>query len=367
MIDLFADCYKNTRVLVTGHNGFKGSWLTFWLEKLGAQVVGFSLAPNTQPHHFSLLKPQLQCHSIIDDICRPNALYEVIQTYQPTIVFHLAAQPLVLESYLDPIYTYETNVLGTLRLFEACRISQSKQHPVKAIVNVTTDKCYENKENGKAYQETDELGGYDPYSSSKACSEILTSSFRRSFFNLADYKVKHQCLLASARAGNVIGGGDWAKYRLFPDIAQALNQDKILTIRNPSSTRPWQHVLEPLFGYLKLGQMLLEEKTAFAQAWNFGPSMQSNATVETVMSYVKELYPSLQVEISSQLSTEKFHEASLLQLDSTKAKTMMDWNQVWSYQEAIQKTLQWYQSYYLKNELLTEVQLHQFCSQINHD
>ncbi len=261
MENLFSSIYKNKTVLVTGHTGFKGSWLCFWLSKMGANVIGYSLEAPTNPNHIELLN--LNIISVIGDIRDLEKLNNTFKMYKPDIVFHLAAQPLVRLSYENPIETYETNVIGTLKVFEAC-----KNAKIKAIVNITSDKAYENKEWIWGYRENDPMGGYDPYSSSKGCADLLTNSYRNSYFNIDDYKIKHNTLLASCRAGNVIGGGDWAEDRLITDIMISVSQNKKVSIRNPYATRPWQHVLEPLSGYLHIGQKLLEEKKSLLMAWN---------------------------------------------------------------------------------------------------
>ena len=279
---LFNGIYNNKTVLVTGHTGFKGSWLCFWLIQMGAKVIGYSLEPPTSPNHFELLN--LDMVSVIGDIRDSNRLNAVFAQYQPEIVFHLAAQPLVRLSYKEPVETFETNVIGTLKVFEACRNTKS----VRAIVNITSDKCYENKEWVWGYRENDPMGGYDPYSASKGCAELVTSSYRNSFFNVNEYGKSHNVLLASCRAGNVIGGGDWAKDRLMTDIMVAVSEGKKVVIRNPRATMPWQHVLEPLSGYLMLGQKLLEGKKEFAQAWNFGPGEQGAITVKEVVENIKK-------------------------------------------------------------------------------
>ena len=259
MQNLFGGIYKDKTVLVTGHTGFKGSWLAYWLSRMGAKVVGYSLEAPTQPNHIALLRMDMV--SVTGDIRDMEKLDAAFQTHQPEIVFHLAAQPLVRRSYEDPVETYETNVMGTLKVFEACR-----KHAVKAIVNITSDKAYENKEWVWGYRENDPMGGYDPYSASKGCADLLANSYRSSFFNPETYKKTHRTLLASCRAGNVIGGGDWAKDRLMTDIMLSVSQGKKVNIRNPHATRPWQHVLEPLSGYLHVGQKLLEEKVQFADS-----------------------------------------------------------------------------------------------------
>jgi len=282
---MFNNIYKNKKVLITGHTGFKGSWLALWLKELGAEVIGYALKPPTTPSHYELLTQQptdnLNIISIEGDIRNYIKLNEIFQSYKPEIVFHLAAQPLVRYSYINPVETFETNVMGTINVFEACRNCES----VRAIVNITSDKCYENKEWVWGYRESDPMGGYDPYSASKGCAELVTSAYRNSFFTpsypLTDSPPR--VLLASARAGNVIGGGDWADDRLIPDIMRATAKNESVIIRNPKATRPWQHVLEPLSGYLLLGQKLLEGRKEFAGGWNFGPDDESNITVENLI------------------------------------------------------------------------------------
>src|SRR5208283_3356263 len=266
---MFGDVYTGKKVLITGHTGFKGSWLAMWLQELGANIVGYSLNPPSNPNHFDLLiqpsgpltlrpsdPPTLQ--SVIGDILDADKLFDTFQRYRPEIVFHMAAQPLVRYSYRNPVETFETNVMGTINVFEACRNTDS----VRAVVNVTSDKCYENREWVWGYHENDPMGGYDPYSASKGCAELITASYRRSFFN-----AEASALLASARAGNVVGGGDWADDRLIHDIMRAVSNNEKVIIRNPGHTRPWQHVLEPLSGYLMLGQKLLEARQEFAEGW----------------------------------------------------------------------------------------------------
>lgn len=349
MKSLFSEVYKNKTVLVTGHTGFKGSWLVYWLNQMGAKVVGYSLEAPTIPNHIELLK--LDIISIIGDIRDLNKLNEVFSEYKPDIVFHLAAQPLVRLSYENPIETYETNVIGTLKVFEACR-----NNNVKAIVNITSDKAYENKEWIWGYRENDPMGGYDPYSSSKGCADILANSYRNSYFNIKEYKKTHNTLLASCRAGNVIGGGDWAKDRLITDIMLSVSQGKKVSIRNPFATRPWQHVLEPLSGYLHIGQKLLEEKIEFGEAWNFGPSDEGSITVEEVVQNVKKHWDKIDYEINRELN--QLHEANLLKLDCSKAHILLKWKDVWDSQTTFEKTVKWYKSYYEENEnILTKEDL----------
>jgi len=348
MDSLFGGIYKNKTVLVTGHTGFKGSWLVYWLQKMGANVVGYSLEAPTTPNHISLLG--LDIVSIIGDIRDMNTLNQTFETYKPDIVFHLAAQALVRLSYENPIETYETNVMGTLKVFEAC-----KKHNVKAIVNITSDKAYENREWVWGYREEDRLGGYDPYSSSKACADLLTNSYRNSYFNPKEYKKTHNTLLATCRAGNVIGGGDWAKDRLITDIMLSVSQNKKVTIRNPYATRPWQHVLEPLSGYLYVGQTLLEEKVEFAGAWNFGPSDEGAITVEEIVKNVKKYWNKIDYQIEQKV--DQYHEANFLRLDCSKAHILLQWKNVWNTQVTFETTVLWYKSYYEEGRVLTKENL----------
>jgi CDP-glucose 4,6-dehydratase len=351
MQNLFNCIYRNKTVLVTGHTGFKGSWLSFWLNKMGAYVVGYSLGAPTNPNHFELLN--LDAISVIGDIRNEKKLEHTFAEYKPEIVFHLAAQPLVRLSYENPLDTYETNVIGTLRILEACRM-----HKVKAIVNVTSDKCYENKEWIWGYRENDPMGGYDPYSSSKACAELLTNSYRNSYFNPREYKKNHKTLLASCRAGNVIGGGDWAKDRLMTDIMLSVSQGKKVSIRNPNSTRPWQHVLESLSGYLHVGQKLLEGNTEFAESWNFGPNDEESITVKEVVENIKEYWDKIDYEINQ--DPNQLHEANLLKLDCSKARTKLKWNSVWNSTTTFEKTVKWYKNYYEKGKIETKENLESY-------
>lgn len=345
MKSLFSSIYQNKTILITGHTGFKGSWLTYWLKQMGANVIGYSLEAPTEPNHISML--DLDIISIIGDIKDLNTLSQTCSNYSPDIVFHLAAQSLVRQSYDDPIDTYETNVIGTLNVFEACR-----KENVKSIVNITSDKAYENKEWIWGYRENDPMGGYDPYSSSKGCSEILTNSYRNSFFNLNDYKKTHNTLLASCRAGNVIGGGDWAKDRLLTDIILSASQNKTISIRNPHATRPWQHVLEPLGGYLQLGQKLLEEKAEFSEGWNFGPSDEGNISVEEVVKNIKKHWDKISYNFNQ--VPVQLHEANLLKLDCSKAYIKLNWKNVWDSNTTFEKTIKWYKAYYENNQVLTK-------------
>ena len=351
MTSLFSGIYKNKTVLVTGHTGFKGSWLVYWLSQMGAKVIGYSLEAPTNPNHIELLN--LDIISIIGDIRDLEKLNQTFETYKPDIVFHLAAQPLVRLSYENPIETYETNVIGTLKVFEACRANN-----VKAIVNITSDKAYENKEWIWGYRENDSMGGYDPYSSSKGCADILASSYRNSYFNPKEYKKTHNTLLATCRAGNVIGGGDWAKDRLITDIMISVSQGKKVSIRNPKATRPWEHVLEPLSGYLHIGQKLLEEKVEFAEAWNFGPSDEGSITVEQVVHNVKKHWDKIDYEINQ--DPNQLHEANLLKLDCSKAHILLKWKDVWDSDTTFEKTVKWYKAFYEDEEILTKEDLEEY-------
>lgn len=349
MQKLFSGVYQGKTVLVTGHTGFKGSWLVYWLNKMGANVIGYSLEAPSEPNHIGLINPDIV--SIIGDIRDSHNLESTFYKYSPEIVFHLAAQPLVRLSYDDPVNTYETNVMGTLKVFEACRKTSS----VRAIVNVTSDKAYENKEWIWGYRENDPMGGYDPYSSSKGCAELLASSYRNSYFNLEAYGDSHTTLLASCRAGNVIGGGDWAKDRLITDIMLSVSQGKKVIIRNPYATRPWQHVLEPLSGYLHIGQKLLEGKKKFAQGWNFGPSDEGSITVEEVVNHIKQHWDVIDYEINR--DPNQLHEANLLKLDCSKAHILLKWKDVWDSHTTFSRTVNWYKAYYKGGEISTEEDL----------
>jgi len=340
---LFNDIYRNRRVLVTGHTGFKGSWLSLWLQELGAAVAGVSLAPATSPNHWSLLG--LNIDDTCLDIRDPAKLQEVIGNLQPEIVFHLAAQPLVRQSYRDPLETWTTNVIGTANVLEACRQTKS----VRAIVVVTSDKCYENEEWAWGYRENDRLGGHDPYSASKAAAEVVAASYRNSFFDSPDSP-----LLATARAGNVIGGGDWSADRLIPDLVRSISTQKVMEIRSPNATRPWQHVLESLSGYLLLGQQLLEGKRDFATAWNFGPAAEGNRSVAEVLSCLTGEWPALRWQLSAAVH---LHEAQLLYLDSTMARSRLNWMPVWDFNQALSATALWYKSWIEHNEVVSRQQL----------
>lgn len=346
--NLFNQVYEGKTVFITGHTGFKGSWLSFWLLQLGAKVIGFSLNNVSKPSHFELLQLQ-ELETNYGDIRNKKILKKHLIAAKPDMVFHLAAQPLVRESYRNPIYTYETNVIGTLNLLEACKECGS----VKALINVTTDKVYENSNASKPFSETDILGGRDLYSSSKACSEILTSSYKYSFFR------NNNPLIATARSGNVIGGGDWANERLVPDIVKAAAHGKRAIIRNPASIRPWQHVLEPIAAYLLLGQMLLEGKKEFAESWNFGPAPEQSLPVIEVVDLLKKQWNKVKINMYNN-PKERWVESEVLRLDCTKAKQKMKWNSIWDIETSLSRTIKWYKNYYETGKINTANDLQTF-------
>jgi CDP-glucose 4,6-dehydratase len=345
---LFSGIYNGKRVLVTGHTGFKGSWLSYWLEQMGATVCGYSTKAPSKPAHIDHLS--LNIESIIGDIRNQELLEETINNFKPEIVFHLAAQPLVRLSYKDPIETYETNVMGSLKVYEACRKCDS----ITSIVTITTDKVYENNEWLWGYRENDRLGGKDPYSSSKAAMEILTSSYIHSYFNEKDFET-HNKLVATVRAGNVIGGGDWAQDRLIPDIIKASLKKEPVEIRSPHSTRPWQHVLEPLSGYLMVGQKLLERDITFASPFNFGPPVSEDLSVQGVVENLKKHWDVIDYIIKA--PKEKMHEATLLKLDCTKANNLLNWRPSLEVEESLEMTIKWYKEFYENNSTITKQDL----------
>ena len=330
--------WNGKTVLVTGHTGFKGSWLCVMLKELGARVVGYGLDPYTERDNFVLSRLQEQVEDIRGDIRDKDKMLSVFQKYEPHVVFHLAAQPLVRLSYDKPVETYETNVMGTMNVLECIRNTKS----VKTGILITTDKCYENKEQLYGYRETDRLGGYDPYSSSKACAEILIASYRNSFFNPKDYD-RHGKAIASVRAGNVIGGGDWAKDRIVPDCIRAIEESRVISIRSPKAVRPWQHVLEPLSGYLQLAERMEEEPVKFSQGWNFGPENSACLTVSEIAAGIVKRYGKGRVECGQDRS--ELHEAGLLTLDITKAKMLLGFRPGLNIEETLNLTVEWYKNY----------------------
>jgi CDP-glucose 4,6-dehydratase len=331
--------WRGKRILITGHTGFKGSWLALWLSHLGAEVTGFALAPPTQPSLFELARVGENIRSIIGDIRNAAAIRAAVQAARPEIIFHLAAQALVRQSYVNPAETYATNIMGLAHLFEAVRESARQGHPVRALVNVTSDKCYENREWLWGYRETEPLGGYDPYSSSKACAELITAAYRNSFFNTPDA----QTFIATARAGNVIGGGDWAKDRLIPDILNAIAANQPVRLRNPQSIRPWQHVLEPLNGYLMLAEKLFAEGADYASAWNFGPADDDAKPVQWIVEQLAEQWKKQgQNPVRWKIdSAPQPHEAHYLKLDCSKSRALLGWQPRWKLETALERIVQW--------------------------
>lgn len=334
-----ASFWHGKRVFVTGHTGFKGSWLSLWLQQLGAEVIGYGLNPPTNPSLFEVANIGSGMTSILADIRDGITLTRSMCNSKPDIVIHMAAQPLVLRSYLDPVETFSTNVMGTVNLFEAIRMTPT----VRAVINVTTDKCYENKEWVYGYRENETIGGFDPYSSSKGCSELVTSAYRNSYFNSEKY-FHHKVAIASARAGNVIGGGDWAESRLIPDILSSIQSGTVLHIRHPESTRPWQHVLEPLSGYLILAEKLFTEGSFFSQPFNFGPN---DADVKNVKWIVEFIMRGLGNSSKWQVKYgEHPHEASYLKLDCSKARALLGWFPKWELEIALNSIINWQKFYY---------------------
>lgn len=325
--------YKK-RVLLTGHTGFKGSWLSLWLQSMEAQVVGYALAPSTNPCLFNLAEVARDMTSVIGDIRDLGKLQSIFSEHQPEIVIHMAAQPLVRHSYENPVDTYSTNVMGTVHLLEAVRHTPS----VKVVVNITTDKCYENREWIWGYRENEQMGGFDPYSNSKACSELVTSAFRSSFFN-SNKRPEHAVAIATARAGNVIGGGDWAQDRLIPDILTAFEQGREVLIRNPHAIRPWQHVMEPLRGYLTLAEQLFEHGQSYAEGWNFGPNDDDAKPVSWIAGQMADLWGN---NAKWQIDTDEHpHEAHYLKLDISKARGRLAWCPSLRLQEALNLIVVW--------------------------
>lgn len=321
------------KVLITGHTGFKGAWLSYWLKKMGAEVRGYALAPEQSPALFDSLRIAEDMQSQYADINDLASLKYAVKHFEPELVFHMAAQSLVKPSYEFPVQTYQTNVMGTVNLLESVRSSDS----VKAVVVVTSDKCYENLEREWPYRESDRLGGHDPYSNSKACAELVTASYRASFFQQSATAV------ASVRAGNVIGGGDWSAHRLLPDIIRAWQSGQTLSVRNPEAVRPWQHVLDPLSGYLMLAERLINEGQAYARAWNFGPLQQAMQPVRRLVEAATEECSGFAWRAEPQ---PEHHEAQLLMLDCSMAQKQLGWRPQWTLEQALQKTFDWYRAFY---------------------
>lgn len=340
--------FKDRRVLITGHTGFKGVWLSLWLHKLGAHVIGYALKPPTEPNLFEICKLKDKIVSIYGDVRDLESLKEVFEEHRPEIVFHMAAQSLVRYSYREPVETYETNVMGTVNVLEACRKAPS----VCAVVNVTSDKCYENSDGVRNFYEDDPMGGYDPYSSSKGCAELVTTAYIKSYFN-PDRYAEHGKALASVRAGNVIGGGDWAEDRLIPDCVRAFIKNKPVVIRYPDAVRPWQHVLEPLYGYLLLAQNLYQDGPAFAGGWNFGPNDEDAKPVRWVIEKVTEIWGSNALWMLDKSNHP--YESRCLRLDCSKAKARLGWHPQWDLNSALKMTVEWYKAHINHKALLSKI------------
>ena len=354
---MFNNVYKGRKVLITGNTGFKGSWLSLWLLELGADVYGYSLLPPTTPSLFEILELRKRINYIEGDIRDFKKLEKSIREIKPEIIFHLAAQPLVRDSYRHPRYTYEVNIMGTVNLFETIRQCDS----VKVVINVTSDKCYQNNEWVYGYRENDPLGGDDPYSSSKGCSEIITNAYIKSFFNPERYKKEHNVILASVRAGNVIGGGDWAKDRLIPDSIRYISQNKEIIIRNPDSIRPWQYVLEPISGYLWLASLIYKKGKKYSGAWNFGPLDDKSLTVEEVVKMIIKLWRGRYI-IKKE---DKLYESKQLRLDISKALYYLQWRPVYKVEKALSETINWYKNYYENNKNMYKFTLKTLSAYIN--
>lgn len=349
---MFSNVYKDSKVLITGHTGFKGSWLALWLLNLGAKVMGYSSDVPTNPNHHEIL--DLDVKTIRGDIRNLEKLQKTVETFQPDIVFHMAAQSLVRKSYRNPVETFETNVIGTVNIFQACRKTDS----VRAIVNITSDKCYKNKEWVWGYRENDPIAGHDPYSASKGCCELVTDSYRMSFFPVDEYQKNHQTLVSSVRSGNVIGGGDWGQDRLVPDIMRAANENKTAIIRNPQAIRPWQHVLEPLAGYLLLGQRLLESQKKFSGAWNFGPDHSQHIQVVDIVKEMQKHWENIDFQVAD--DRRKLHETNCLKLDCSKAHTQLGWKPIWKTPATLAETTIWYREFYESGRVLSREQLDKY-------
>ncbi len=339
MESCFNGIYRGRKVLVTGHTGFKGAWLSLFLRELGAEVLGLGLdPPPTIPSLFDSIRLKDKIIHVVADIRDEEKVFSVLKDFQPEIVFHLAAQPIVRLSYKEPKLTYETNVMGTINLLEAIR----KMNSVRAVINITTDKCYENQEWLYGYREIDRLGGKDPYSSSKACAELVTASYRSSFFSPDKYD-EHRLAISSARAGNVIGGGDWAEDRLIPDCIKSISQNKSILIRSPKAIRPWQYVLDPLSGYLSLGALMYQNESQYNGAWNFGPSDEKIFSVEQIVSLIIKQWGKGHYTVDV---ADHPYEAKYLKLDCSKARTYLGWKEVYDIQKSIEETVRWYREFY---------------------
>lgn len=348
--------WNNKKVFLTGHTGFKGSWMVLWLKMMGAEIKGYSLEPPSQPNLFEEANISSLVHSEINDIRSYDSLKKSIQDFSPDIIFHMAAQPLVRASYKNPLETYETNVMGTANLLQASLNTNS----VQAVINITTDKCYENIEEDIAYVETDKMGGSDPYSSSKGCAELVTSAFMQSFFK------QKKIGIASVRAGNVIGGGDWAEDRLIPDILRAFELNESVIIRNPKATRPWQHVLEPLSGYLLLAENLYNHPSKYSEGWNFGPNFEDVKSVDEIVDFMSNLWPNSSWKLDE---SENPHEANLLKLDISKVKSKLKWQPTWNLETSLHKIVKWHKVWLNNNTSMQDIcmeEINQFIKDSNY-
>jgi len=358
MIDQLTEIYKGKKIFLTGHTGFKGSWLLKIFSLLGADVTGYALKPDTEPNIFDVIKGSTLCNSITGDLRDRQQLKDAILSCNPDFVFHLAAQPLVRLSYAIPSETFEINAIGTANLLDAVLLLEKPCH----VVCITTDKVYHNNEWEYPYRENDRLGGYDPYSASKACTELVIDSYRNSFFNVDSFN-KHHKAIAVGRAGNVIGGGDWSKDRLIPDIVKALSKDETVEIRNPNSVRPWQHVFEPLFGYLLLGANLVTSPKKFSQAYNFGPNVNDTLPVSEMVNLAIDCWGNGRYNVNQDITQP--HEAGLLKLDISKARAELNWQPKMSSKKAIEYTINWYKAFYAGSNMIDHMhmQIQQFINE----
>ena len=346
-VEVILSFWKGKKVFLTGHTGFKGSWLSLWLQSLEAQVSGYALTPPTTPNLFTVAHVEQNMRSVIGDIRDLDKLKKIMKETNPDIVIHMAAQPLVRYSYLNPVETYATNVMGTVHLLEAARENKN----IKAILNITSDKCYDNKEIDRGYKENEAMGGFDPYSNSKGCAELVTLAYRNSFFNVEKYH-EHGVALATARAGNVIGGGDWAEDRLIPDFMRAIVKKQKVSIRNPHAIRPWQHVLEPLKGYLMLCQKLYEEGSKFSESFNFGPQENDAKNVEWIAKHLVQFWGEDAAFVIAENALQ-LHEAHFLKLDTTKARAQLAWQPLWNIEEALQRICAWHRAHLEGEDMYT--------------
>ncbi len=351
----FQKDFKNKTVFITGHTGFIGTWMALWLHMLGAKVIGYSLKPSTKPSLFNILKLKKNITHIIGDINNFEKLQQAIKINKPEFVFHLAAQAIVRESYTHPLKTFQTNIMGTANILESIKNSS-----VKSCIIMTSDKCYENKEVGHAFKESDPMGGRDPYSASKGGAELVTASYQHSFFNDKEIGI------ASVRAGNVIGGGDWSIDRLIPDCFRALNQNKKILVRNPNAVRPWQFVLEPISGMLSLALHLRKNPTQFSEPWNFGPNSSKKLTVEELVIKIIEQWGKGKYQKKINKKDKELHEAKILLLNSTKASKLLNWSSTYTNYESLSETIEWYKQFYNKNDIkkLTIKQIQKYTNRI---